>query len=214
MISATLKGDRRPRLDNGVDRPDWSNIPMPADDGKANHLPGLSLPPIALPATNGQNIDLSACRGRTVIYAYPRTGRPGVPNPDGWDMIPGARGCSPQSCAFRDHFADLKQRGVSQLYGLSTQDTAYQLEVASRLHLPFPLLSDEKLAWADAVGLPTFRISGMTLLKRCTLVVDDGRISHCFYPVFPPDQHVGVLVAWLAGAAREEHAFHEPTLPF
>ncbi len=185
-------------MDSSVDRPDWSSLPTPADDGAADHLRGLSLPRIALAATNGQSIDLSACRGRTILYAYPRTGRPGVANPDGWDMIPGARGCSPQSCAFRDHFAELKHLGVSQLYGLSTQGTAYQLEAATRLHLPFPLLSDETLEFAHAVGLPTFETGGMRLLKRCTLVVDDGWVSHVFYPVFPPDRNAAVVTAWLA----------------
>jgi peroxiredoxin len=143
---------------------------------------------------------LSVCRGRTVVYIYPRTGRPGIPNPDGWDMIPGARGCTPQSCAFRDHFAELRQFGVDQLYGLSTQDSAYQREAAGRLHLPFPLLSDERLAFAHALGLPTFEVDGMTLLKRCTLVVDDNRVAHVFYPVFPPDRNASEVIAWLAAS--------------
>jgi peroxiredoxin len=187
-------------LDNFVDTPDWSRIPPPVDDGAARHLLGACLPPVSLQATNGERIDLSLCRGRTVLYIYPRTGRPGVPNPDGWDMIPGARGCSPQSCGFRDHFAELRRLGVDQLYGLSTQDSAYQREAADRLHLPFPLLSDERLEFAHALSLPTFEAGGMTLLKRCTLVVDDGQVAHVFYPVFPPDRNASDVIAWLAAS--------------
>jgi len=143
---------------DSVDAPDWDKIPAPLDDGAVDHLREMTLPSIALPATDGTSVDLSACPGRTVVYAYPRTGRPDLPNPVGWDMIPGARGCSPQSCAFRDHFAELKQLGVSSLYGLSTQDTAYQSEAAARLHLPFPLLSDERLTLTRALRLPTLEV--------------------------------------------------------
>lgn len=185
-------------MDKYVDRPDWSTIPAPADDGAADHLRGMKLPSVSLPATDGQMVNLSGCRGRTVVYAYPRTGRPGIPNPDGWDMIPGARGCSPQSCAFRDQLTELKELGVSRLYGLSTQDTAYQREAADRLHLPFPLLSDENLQLTRALNLPTFETSGMTLLKRCTMIIDDGRITHVFYPVFPPDKNASDVIAWLS----------------
>ena len=181
-----------------VDTPDWSTIPAPQDDGAAQHLHGAMLPSLALPATDGKSVDLSKLPGRTVVYAYPRTGKPGVPNPTGWDMIPGARGCSPQSCAFRDHFAELKRLGVAQVFGLSTQDTAYQKEAAERLHLPFPLLSDAALALARALRLPTFEVDAMTLLKRVTLVIDSGRITHVFYPVFPPDQNAALVVEWLA----------------
>ena len=181
-----------------VDTPDWSTIPAPQDDGAAQHLHGAMLPSLALPTTDGKSVDLSKLQGRTVVYAYPRTGKPGVPNPMGWDMIPGARGCSPQSCAFRDHFAELKRLGVAQMFGLSTQDTAYQKEAAERLHLPFPLLSDAGLALARAMRLPTFEVDGMTLLTRVTLVIDAGRITHVFYPVFPPDQNAALVVEWLA----------------
>jgi peroxiredoxin len=187
-------------LDDIVATPDWSLIPPPVDDGAVRHLWGVSLPPVSLQATNGERIDLSVCRGRSVVYIYPRTGRPGVPSPDGWDMIPGARGCTPQSCAFRDHFAELKRLGVDQLYGLSTQGTAYQQEAVGRLHLPFPLLSDERLEFAHAVSLPTFEAGGMALLKRCTLVVDDGRVAHVFYPVFPPDRNASEVIAWLTAS--------------
>lgn len=187
---------------SSIEAPDWSTIPAPTDDGAARHLPGLSIPSVPLPATDGTTVDLSALQGRIVVYAYPWTGKPGVPNPDGWDMIPGARGCTPQTCAFRDHFAELKALGVKHLFGLSTQDTAYQHEAAERLHLPFPILSDEHLTLAAAIRLPTFRASGMTLLKRLTLVISDGVIAHVFYPVFPPDRNASEVEAWLKAKAR------------
>ena len=173
------------------------NIPVPQDDGAAKHLPGMKLPDLALPATAGAAVNLAKLKGRTVVYIYPRTGVPGVDTLPGWDQIPGARGCTPQSCSFRDHFGELKRLGVAQLYGLSTQDTAYQQEAASRLHLPFAILSDEKLAFTRALNLPTFTTAGMTLLKRMALVIDDGKISKAFYPVFPPDKNAEDVIAWL-----------------
>jgi peroxiredoxin len=157
---------------------------------------------VSLPATDGTRVDLAALAGRTVVYAYPRTGRPGVSNPDGWDMIPGARGCTPQSCGFRDQHARMTALGVDRVFGLSTQDTAYQKEAAERLHLPFPLLSDAEGALTAALKLPTFDVDGMTLLKRLTLLVDDGRITRVWYPVFPPDESAGIVVTWLAGTQR------------
>ena len=174
-----------------------SDIPAPPDDGGAKHLPGAMLPDLALPATDGGTVNLSALKGRTVLYIYPRTGVPGVDLPPGWNEIPGARGCTPQSCGFRDHFAELKRLGVAQLFGLSTQDTAYQQEAATRLHLPFAILSDRKLSLTTALWLPTFVASGMTLLKRMALVIDDGKITKVFYPVFPPDKNAEDVVAWL-----------------
>ena len=174
-----------------------SGIPVPQDDGAARHLTGRKLPDLALPATRGGAVNLSLLAGRTVLYIYPRTGVPGVDLPPGWDDIPGARGCTPQSCGFRDHFAELKALGVSHLFGLSTQDTDYQREAAERLHLPFAILSDAKLAFARALGLPTFSVAGMTLLKRMALVIDDGVIVKVFYPVFPPDKNAAEVVAWL-----------------
>jgi peroxiredoxin len=173
------------------------DIPVPQDDGAARHLAGMKLPDVALPATDGPAVNLSTLKGRTVLYIYPRTGVPGVDPPDGWDAIPGARGCTPQSCGFRDHYAELKRLGVAQLYGLSTQDTAYQKEAAERLHLPFPVLSDENLALAKALKLPTFAAADMTLLKRMALVIDDGVITRAFYPVFPPDKNAEEVVAWI-----------------
>jgi peroxiredoxin len=174
-----------------------ADLPAPIDDGGAQHLTGLTMPSVALPTTRGEMVDLSGLRGRTVVYAYPRTGEPGKPVPDGWDAIPGARGCTPQSCGFRDHFAELTQLGVKHLFGLSVQSVSYQQEVAERLHLPFAILSDENFALTDALRLPTFVTSGMKLLKRLTLVIDDGVITHVFYPVFPPDQSASNVIAWL-----------------
>jgi peroxiredoxin len=176
------------------------DIPVPQDDGAASHLPGKKLPDLALPATSGPAVNLSKLKGRTVVYIYPRTGVPGVDAPPGWDDIPGARGCTPQSCGFRDHFADLKALGVSHVYGISTQDTGYQREAAERLHLPFAILSDAALKLTDALKLPTFTTSGMTLLKRMALVIDDGVIVKAFYPVFPPDKNAAEVVAWLRAA--------------
>jgi peroxiredoxin len=173
------------------------NIPAPKNDGAARHLPGKKLPDLALPATSGAAVNLAKLTGRTVVYIYPRTGVPGVALPTGWDAIPGARGCTPQSCGFRDHFGELKRLGVAQLYGLSTQDTAYQTEAASRLHLPFSILSDQKLAFTRALSLPTLSVDGMTLLKRMALVIDDGVIARAFYPVFPPDKNAEEVIAWL-----------------
>jgi peroxiredoxin len=178
------------------------NLPVPQDDGAAGHLTGLKLPALRLTATDGSAIDLAALTGRTVVYVFPRTGRPGQDPPDGWDAIPGARGCTPQSCSFRDHFGELRRLGVAHLFGLSTQDTDYQREAVERLHLPFSILSDAGLAFARAIRLPTFPVAGMTLLKRMVLVIDDGMIVKVFYPVFPPDQSAAEVVAWLSGGRR------------
>lgn len=172
-------------------------IPVPQDDGAARHLQGLALPSLSLAATDGSRVDLSKLAGRTVVYVYPRTGVPGKAMPEGWDAIPGARGCTPQSCSFRDHFAELKRLGVAHLYGLSTQDTAYQREAVERLKLPFAILSDAGFELTRAIDLPTFAVAGMTLLKRMALVVDDGVIGKVFYPVFPPDKNAAEVIAWL-----------------
>ena len=185
-----------PTLHNPLVLP--NDLPVPQDDGGARHLNGLKLPALALTATDGSQVDLSRLAGRTVVYIYPRTGVPGRAPPDGWDAIPGARGCTPQSCSFRDHFAELKRLGVAHLYGLSTQDTAYQREAVERLHLPFPILSDADLKLTRAINLPTFAAAGMTLLKRMALVIDDGAISKVFYPVFPPDKSAEEVITWLS----------------
>ncbi len=190
-------------MQSSVDTPDWSAIPAPVDDGGTAHLMGASLASVPLKSTGGRTVDLASLPGLTVVYAFPRTGQPGVPNPAGWDLIPGARGCSPQSCGFRDHFADLKSQGVEHVFGLSTQDTDYQIEAANRLHLPFEMLSDERLRLTRAMSLPTFDVEGLTLLKRFTLVVRNGVIAKVFYPVFPPDQNASQVVAWLARKAHQ-----------
>jgi peroxiredoxin len=187
-------------MHNPLQLPD--DLPTPVDDGGARHLPGTRLPDIALPATDGGEVNLAALRGRTVVYAYPRTGVPVQPLPEGWDAMPGARGCTPQSCAFRDHFSELKALGVAQLYGLSTQDTAYQKEAAERLHLPFALLSDAAGELSEALRLPTMIVEGTTMIRRLTLVVRDGAIEHVFYPVFPPDGHAAEVLAWLGEHPR------------
>jgi peroxiredoxin len=185
-------------LHNPIELP--AGLPAPVDDGGARHLVGRSWPDLALPGSDGPSINLSRMRGRAVVYAYPRTGRPGEALPTGWDAIPGARGCTPQSCGFRDHFAELNDLGVGQLYGLSTQSCDDQCEVAQRLHLPFALLSDARLELQRALALPTFAVDGMTLLKRLTMVIDDGVITKVFYPVFPPDRSAADVVAWLRDA--------------
>ena len=174
------------------------DLPVPVDDGAADHLPGLRIPAIALSATNRRQIRLDQSSApRTVVYAYPRTGLPGRPPPDGWDLIPGARGCTPEACAFRDHHAELRALGA-EVYGLSTQDTEYQRELVERLHLPFAVLSDHELRLTAALRLPTFEVGGETLLKRLTLVIRDGSIEHVWYPVFPPDTHAADVLRWLA----------------
>jgi peroxiredoxin len=176
---------------------DWSKIPAPTDDGAAKHLIGRPLPSIPLPSTDGRSIDLASLPGTTIVYAYPMTGRPDAPLPDGWDMLPGARGCTPQSCAFRDHFAELRELGAENLFGLSVQDTDYQKEAAERLHLPFALLSDSEFKLADALHLPTFEIAGMSLLKRLTMVISNQHVEHVFYPIFPPDRNAKDVIDWL-----------------
>jgi peroxiredoxin len=175
------------------------DLPVPEDDGAADHLAGSAMASVGLPATGGGVVDLSRLPGTTVVYIYPRTGLPGHEMPAGWDSIPGARGCTPQSCGFRDHFAELKRAGADAVYGVSTQSSDYQREARDRLKLPFELLSDERLELARALRLPTFEVDGMTLLKRMALILRDGRIVRVFYPVFPPDRNAEDVLAWLGG---------------
>src|SRR5215475_42653 len=183
---------------------DWSRIPPPIDDGAARHLEGVNLPDIALPATDGSRVSLARRAGRAVVFAYPRTGEPGKPSLAGdWDMIPGARGCTPQACAFRELHGELLGVGATGVFGLSTQETDYQLEAAKRLHLPFLLLSDAKLTLTKAVRLPTMEVAGVTLLKRLALVIEDGRIAKVFYPVFPPDRNAAEVRGWLLEHQRQ-----------
>ncbi|MDY7082720.1 MAG: peroxiredoxin [Halobacteria archaeon] len=186
--------------ENQTDFPLPDDLPEPEDDGGADHLVGTVLPSIPLPATDGGNVDLSELQGRVIVYCYPKTGRPDRDViPEGWDEIPGARGCTPESCGFRDHYRELRERGA-EVFGLSVQTSDYQREARDRLNLPFELLSDSSLAFTDHLSLPTFEVDGENLLKRLTLVVLDGKIEHVFYPVFPPDEHADEVVGWLDGA--------------
>lgn len=184
-----------PNPSNPYGLPD--NLPAPEDDGGSDHLPGMGLPAVPLRSTAGRTVDIAGLPGRTVVYCYPMTGRPDRQLPAGWDEIPGARGCTPQSCAFRDHHQELRAY-VAEVFGVSTQDTAYQREAVERLHLPFELLSDAELRFARALRLPTFAVDGMTLLKRLTLIVADGVVVKVFYPVFPPHKNAEEVLAWLA----------------
>jgi peroxiredoxin len=182
------------------------DLPVPEDDGAADHLPGTRVPPVELQATDGSRVRLDELGGRTVVFAYPRTGHPGEPSPGGddeWNAIPGARGCTPQACSFRDEHARFAAAGARVL-GLSTQDTAYQQEAADRLHLPYPLLSDEQLELARALDLPTFEVDGMTLFKRLTLILRDGEIESVIYPVFPPDRSADQALERLTAAGPAE----------
>ena len=184
-----------PRSDNLYELP--KDLPVPVDDGACAHLPDLRLPSLPLLSTGGRRVDLAGLAGCTVVYCYPRTGRPDQDPAPGWDQIPGARGCTPQSCAFRDHHQELRDLGASAIFGLSTQDSAYQREAVERLHLPFEILSDERLEFARALNLPTFVVQGMTLIKRLTLILRDGAIAKVFYPVFPPHANAAEVISWL-----------------
>ena len=180
---------------------DWTSLPadlpVPVDDGAADHLPGSDVPALALPSTLGGEVDLAdAARERVVVYVYPRTGTPGQPSPEGWADIPGARGCTPQSCAFRDAREELARHGAA-LIGISAQTPDEQREFAEREHIPYPLLSDHELVLADAMGLPTFETAGLQLYKRLTFVAEAGAIVKVFYPVFPPDRNAAEVLAWL-----------------
>ena len=174
-----------------------ANLPVPVDDGAAKHLAGMRVPSITLTSTAGRRINMAEIAlERTVVYCYPRTGAPGQPVPKGWDEIPGARGCTPESCSFRDHYEQLRNL-KTQVFGLSTQTTEYQREMIARLHLPFAVLSDADFAFTNALRLPTFEFDGVRLLKRLTLVLSDGKIEKVFYPVFPPDKHAEEVIVWL-----------------
>jgi peroxiredoxin len=178
------------------------DLPVPEDDGAADHLPGTAMPHLTLPATDGSEVTLDELGPeRTVIYIYPLSGRPGVDLPTGWNAIPGARGCTPEACGFRDHFAELRDAGAANVYGLSSQRTGYQAELAERLALPFAILSDPGFAVGGALDLPTFTADGEQLYKRLTLIVTDARVEHAFYPIFPPDRHAGEVLDWLRAHA-------------
>ena len=191
------------RSDNLYELP--KDLPVPQDDGACAHLAGMRMPSVPLQATDGTMVDLSALPGRTVVFCYPRTGGPDQPSAQGWNQIPGARGCTPQACAFRDHYTELKGFGLQEIFGLSAQSTDYQREAVLRLHLPFALLSDEKLELTRALDLPTFRVEGVTLIKRLTLIVHEGTIEHVFYPVFPPDANAPAVIHWLVERTTAGH---------
>jgi len=178
-------------------KPDWSKIPAPELDVSLEHLNNFIIPEIKLLSTSVDEIDLSKLNGLSIIYVYPMTGQPNVALPKGWDEIPGARGCTPQSCSFRDNFLELKKLNIENIFGLSSQTTKYQKEMSERLHLPYPILSDEKLVFANALKLPTFKVDNMNLIKRITLIINNNKIIKYFYPVFPPDQNVNDVIFWL-----------------
>jgi peroxiredoxin len=174
-------------------------LPVPEDDGAADQLRGAELPHLSLPSTAGTELDLrQESEGTLVLYIYPRTGKPGEDLPPGWDDIPGARGCTPESCSFRDHAADIERLGARVL-GLSAQSLADQHEFAERVGLPYPILSDPDLDLAKALDLPTFEVAGLRLYKRITLIAREHRIVHVFYPVFPPDEAAANVIRWLRG---------------
>ncbi len=183
------------------------NLPVPHDDGAADHLPGQAMPSLTLTTSDDAAVNLGDLGpGRTVIYLYPLTGRPGTDLPAGWDTIPGARGCSTEACDFRDHFAELRHAGAARVFGLSSQNPAYQAEVVERLHLPFTMLSDPALDLADALGLPTFSAPGHDrLYARLTLIIRDNRIEHVFYPIFPPNTHAQQVLDWLTSNRESDH---------
>ncbi|HMB90701.1 MAG TPA: peroxiredoxin [Rhodothermales bacterium] len=170
--------------------------PIPLNDGACDHLPGAQVPSIALPSTRGRQIILALQPGRTVVYIFPRTGRPGQNPLPGWNQTPGARGCTPQSCAFRDHHAELRALGVD-VFGLSVQPTDYQQEAVERLHLPFELLSDEPFAFIRGLNLPEMEVAGKRFAQRVTLILRAGHVEHVFYPVFPPGENAEEVTSWL-----------------
>jgi peroxiredoxin len=176
---------------------DWSKLPMPQDDGATRHLLGAPVADVALASTTGGDVSLAKLSARTVLFIYPMTGTPGVALPDGWDAIPGVRGCTPHTCAFRDHHAELKSAGALAVFGLSTQTLPEQQDTVKRLHLPFPLLSDAELGLARAMTLPTMVVGGKTMIKRLAMIIDDGQVTQVFYPVFPPDRNAADVLAWL-----------------
>jgi peroxiredoxin len=174
-----------------------ASLPVPEDDGGADHLAGMALPEIRLPSTLGGSTALAeVAQERLVVYVYPRTGTPGEPLPAGWNDIPGARGCTPQSCAYRDSFAEFSALGAA-VVGISAQTPEEQAEFAERTHIPFPLLGDSGLRLATELRLPTFEAGGLTLYKRLTFVAETDKIVKVFYPVFPPDRNAAEVLAWL-----------------
>ena len=200
LVTAMRAQEKKGRSDNLYELP--KNLPAPVDDGACKHLPGRAIPSVELRSTKGRVVNLSKVNARrVVVYAYPRTGEPDKDPPPGWNEIPGARGCTPETCAFRDHYKEMKALGA-EVFGLSTQTTEYQQEMVQRLHVPFEVLSDAGMKLTRALNLPTFSIAGMTLIQRLTLVIRDGRIEKVFYPVFPPDKHAEEVKRWLVDQAN------------
>ncbi len=182
-----------------------SDLVAPEDDGSANHLPGQAMPSLDLPSTDGERVNLAELgTGRTLIYVFPMTGAPEADMPEGWDAIPGARGCSPHNCDMRNHYAELMQNGVNRVFGLSSQPVEYQQVLAQALQLPYPLLTDETMELGSSLHLPTIRAEGLTVYQRLALLINDGVIEHVFFPVFPPDQHARVVLEWLAATPEPE----------
>jgi peroxiredoxin len=181
---------------------DWSTLPVPEDDGATRHLAGARVADVPLPSTAGGTVSLAWLHGRTVLFIYPMTGTPGVALPDGWDAIPGARGCTPHTCAFRDLHDELRAAGADAVFGLSTQTLDQQRATVERLHLPFPLLSDADLGLANGMTLPTLVVDGKLMIKRLAMIIDDGIVTCVFYPVFPPDRNAGDVLAWLRANPR------------
>ncbi|MDH3663619.1 MAG: peroxiredoxin [Alphaproteobacteria bacterium] len=182
-----------------------ADLPRPEDDGGCDHLISRPLHAIALPSTGGGTLDLATRPGRTVIYCFPRAGRPDLPLPEGWNDIPGARGCTPQSMAFRDQYDDIRALHAD-VVGISTQTADEQKEIAERLNLPFPLLSDVDRRFAESLNLPSFEVEGSVLIKRLTLIVTEGIIDQVFYPVFPPDKAAEEAIVWLLAHPRRPNA--------
>lgn len=176
----------------------WDDIPEPRDDGEADHLPGNAVPSVTLHATDGRSVDLSTLTGPVVVYCFPKMGRSAdEPDPDGWKSIPGAYGCTEESCSFRDHYRELTELGVTAVFGLSLQSVDHQREARARVEPPFEFLSDADREFTDELGLPTFEVEGETFNERLTLVLQDGHVEHVFYPVFPPGEHAEEVIRWL-----------------
>ena len=183
-----------------------NDLPVPEDDGAADHLPGMEMPEVVLPATDGTRVVPQELPPKTVLYVYPLTGRPDEDLiPEGWEEVPGARGCTPESRGFRSHYDELRANGVGEVFGLSTQLSEYQREARDRLDLPFEMLSDAEWELASELDLPTFTVEGANYLKRLTLVISDGRIEHVFYPIFPPDEHASEVLEWVQEIPSPEH---------
>jgi len=173
-----------------------NKLAIPIDDGKCDHLFNMTLPQLSLLSTSNNTIDLSKLEGLTVFYFYPRMGRPDIETPAGWGDIPGASGCTPQTCSFKDQHEDFSRLEVD-VYGVSTQASSYQKEAVDRLSLPFDILSDEDLNLTEMLNLPTFEVEGVILTKRVTLICQDSKIIKVFYPVYPPKENAQEVIVYI-----------------